>query len=445
MPRIILFAVVFLFANVAAAQMETLSLSLKEAQQMAIDSSYAQRSARYDTEIRKKEVKEVLGTGLPQINGTAELQDMIQLPTQLIPAEFFGGEVGEFAEIKFGTKYNFAASITASQLIFDGTYLVGVRASKTVLELTRNQEKKSEMEIKLDVAEAYYNVLLTAENLKILNQSMETVQKTLSDTRALFQNGLVEEQDVEQIQLNKNQIQINIDRTEQFHDISKRMLNFVIGLDLDTDVHLTDDIDHLVLMSNDEKYLDLDPQLNTHPDYLIAKTNVEVQNLNVQRYKAAYYPSLGAFFNHQQTAQRDEFDFLESGKTWFPSTVIGLQLNVPIWSSLQRKARVQQAEIGFEKSRLQLQQMEESLKLNVKQSRSNYDNAMKTWTNQKESLKLAENIHRKTNIKYNEGVASSFELNVAQSQLLEQQSQYIQAAMNLLTAKQNLDKALNIY
>lgn len=443
MSRILIMLGLILFSSLATAQ--SLSLSLAEAQQMAIDSSYATRNARYNTEKKRKEVKEVLANGFPQINGTAELQDFLEIPTQLVPAEFFGGEQGEFAEVQFGTKYNFTAGLQATQLIFDGTYLVGIKASRTVVELSTNQELKSEQDIKYNVAEAYHTVLLAIENLKILQENLDNIQQTLDDTQALYDNGLTEEQDVDQIKLNKNQIKINIDRTQQFLDVSRKTLNFLIGIDLNRQITLTDNIENLVQVSNDPKYLELQPQLSTHPDYLIAKTNLEIQDLTIRGNKAAYYPSLSGFFNYQQSAQRNEFNFLESDRDWYPTSIIGLRLNVPIWSSLQRRARVQQAEIGFEQSVMQLQQTEENLKLGVDRARSNYENALKTWENQKESIELARSISEKTNIKYSEGISSSFELNVAESQLLNEQTKYIQAAMDLLTAKQNLDRALNIY
>ena len=442
MSRIFTLLGLLLIGSMATAQ--SLALSLAEAQQMAIDSSYATRFARYNTEKKRKEVKEVLANGFPQINGTAEFQNFLKIPTQLVPAEFFGGEQGEFAEIQFGTKYNFNAGINANQLIFDGTYLVGLKASKTVVELTTNQELKSEQDIKFNVAEAYHTVLLGVENLNILQENLGNIQKTLEDTQALYDNGLTEEQDVDQIKLNKNQIQINIDRTEQFLEVARKTLNFLIGIDLDRQITLTDNIENLVQVSNDQKYLELEPQLFTHPDYLIAKTNLEIQDLTIRGQKAAYYPSLSGFFNYQQSAQRNEFNFMDSDKDWYPTSIVGLRLNVPIWSSFQRKSRVEQAEIGFQQSKMQLQQTEESLKLGVDRARSNYANAFKTWENQKESIALARRISEKTNIKYSEGIASSFELNVAESQLLNEQTKYIQAAMELLTAKQNLDRALNI-
>lgn len=444
MLRYKLLTLLILSTGLLSAQ--PLSLSLNQAMQLAIDSSYVTRNARYNSAMQKKEVKDVLANGLPQINGSAELQNYLEIPTQLVPAEFFpGGGSGEFTEIQFGTKYNLTGSLNATQLIFDGTYIVGLKASKTVLELARNQELKSEQEIRFQVAEAYHTVLLAQENLKILQDNLDNVQKTLDDTQALYDNGLTEQQDVDQIKLNLNQIQINIDNTQRFLEISRQTLNFLIGIELDKEVVLTDNIENLVKLSNDPAYLDVEAQLYTHPDYLIARSNLEIQDLTVRGNKAAYYPSLSGFFNYQRSAQRDEFNFLEGGEPWYPTSIIGLKLNVPIWSSLQRKARVQKAEIGLEQSQMQLEQTEENLKLQVSRARSNYQQALKTWENQKESLELAQSISEKTNIKYSEGIVSSFELNVSESQLLNEQTKYIQAAMDLLTAKQNLDKALNIY
>lgn len=427
-----------------AASAQTLSLSLNQAKQMAVDSSFAMRNARYNTAQERKAVKDVLANGLPQINASAELQDFLKIPTSLVPAEFFGGEVGEFAEIKFGTKYNLTGALSATQLIFSGTYLVGLKASKTVVELSTNMELKSEQEVRFNVAEAYHTVLLANENLKILRDNMDNIQKTLDDTQALYDNGLTEQQDVDQIKLNRNQIKINIDNTQRFLEISRKTLNFLIGIDLDRQVILTDSIENLVKLSNDPAYLDREPQIYTHPDYLVARSNMEIKDLTVRGDKAAYYPSLNGFFNYQQSAQRNEFNFLDDGKPWYPTSIIGLKLDIPIWSSFQRKARVQKAEIGLEQSQMQLEQTEESLKLGVDRAKSNYEKALKTWENQKESIELARSINEKTNIKYTEGISSSFELNVSETQLLNEQSKYIQAAMELLTAKQNLDKALNI-
>ncbi len=427
----------------AALSAQPLTLSLKEAQELAMDSSYAMRNAVYDIQNAEKEVKEVLAIGLPQVNAGAEYNQFLQIPVQLIPAEFFGGEPGDFAEVQFGVEYNLTGSITASQLIFDGTYLVGLKASKTYLELSRNAKTKTATEVRVAVAQAYYTALVAEENLRILQENLKSVAKTLSDTEALYQSGLTEEQDVDQITLNRNQIQINIDNTEKYLTVAKQMLNYTMGISLEREIVLTDQIDNLVEMNNNSEYLMSEPNLNTHPDMLIARTNLMVQNHMLKGDQAAYYPSLNLFLTHRQNAQRDRFNFTETGEPWFPSTILGVNLTIPIFSSFQKNYKVQRARIEIDRAEMNLAQTQENLALGVTRARSEYENALKTWNNQKESMALAKKISDRTRIKYTEGISSSFELNVSETQLLNEQSRYINAALQLLTAKQELDKALN--
>jgi len=450
MQRLILLFLAVFISSLAFSQ--ALQLSLSQAKQMAIDSSYATRDARYNIEKKKQEVREVLSIGLPQINGSAELQNFFVVPKQQIPTDGFpvggGGENGEtpdFITAQFGTDYTMSAGITASQLIFDGTYIIGLKASKVVVKLTEHQKDKSIQEVKLSVAEAYHSVLLAQANLEILQENLDNINATLKETQALYDNGLTEEQDVDQLLLNKNQIQVNLDNTEAVLEISKRSLNFIMGIPIETNVELTDKIEDLVQLSNNESYLTREPQLETHPDLMLAKTNYEVANLQLKGDKAAYYPQLSAFYNYSQNAQRNEFNFFDTDEPWFPTSLLGFTLNVPIWSSFQRESRVQQSEIGIMQSELRLQQTRENLKLNVQVQRNNYQNALRVWDNQKNSVELAQRILDKTTIKYSEGVASSFELNVSQSQLLNEQTNYVRAAYELLTAKQELDRALNIF
>ncbi len=223
------------------------------------------------------------------------------------------------------------------------------------------------------------------------------------------------------------------------------MLNFVIGIPLSQEVVLADKIENLVQLSNNQAYLTREPNLNSHPDFLLARTNLELQDLNVRSEKAAYYPSLNAFYTYQDIGQGNEFNFFSNEGNWFPTSILGVTLNVPIWSSFSRKNRVAQAEIGYMQAELAFTQTQENLELGVRRSRSNYDNAFKVWENQKESMELARSISQKTQIKYSEGVATSFELNVAEQQLLNEQQNYISAALDLLNAKQELDRALNVY
>ena len=422
---------------------QPLAVSLEEAIQIAVDSSYATRDAEFNLAKKEKEVQEVIAIGLPQVNAQAEFQNFLDIPVSLVPAEFFGGESGEFAEVQFGVNYNLTGSVTATQLIADGTYFIGLQAAKTVVELSRVQKSKAEQEIKVATSDAYYTTLLAQANFDILTENVANLDKTLEETRALYENGLTEEQDVDQLELNRNKLIISRDNTQRILNISKQALLYIMGLSIQTDITLTDDIESLVALSNSPEYLQKEPDLLTHPDYLLAKTNVELADLQIRGDKATFYPSLSAFFTHQQVGQSNEFEFFESGAPYFPTTIVGARLNIPIFSGFQRKRQLQQSQIAYEQSQMQLRQAEDGLELEIVRARSNYEGALKNWENQKRSFELAQRINQKTTIKYSEGVADSFELNISENQLLQEQTRYIQTALELLNAKKALDKALN--
>lgn len=412
---------------------------------MAMDSSYAMRNARYDLLNAEKEVKEVLAIGLPQVNATAQYQQFLELPVSLIPNEFFGGEPGTFTKVQFGLEYNLTGSITASQLIFDGTYIVGLRASRTYVELSRNAQSKTALEVKSIVAQAYYGALLAQENLRILKENLASVDKLLRETEALYANGLVEEQDADQLRLNSNQLKTAIANTERYLALARYNLNFAIGIPLQREVVLTDGVETLVALSTNPAYLQQKGNLTTHPDFLLAGTTLIAQNQKLRAEQAAYLPSLSAFLTHQQNAQRNRLNFAESGQPWFPATILGLNLNIPIFSGFQRNHRVERARIEVDRAETNLYQTAEALQLQVNKTMADYENALKNWEVQKESKALAEKIYRRTEVKYSEGVASSFELNVSENQKIIEQNKYIDATMKLLTAKEDLDRALNIY
>ncbi|MFT5596843.1 MAG: outer membrane protein [Flammeovirgaceae bacterium] len=422
---------------------QPLAVSLEEAIQIAVDSSYVTRDAEFNLEKKEREVQEVIAIGLPQVNASAQFQNFLDIPVSLVPAEFFGGEAGELSEVQFGVNYNLTGSITASQLIFDGTYFIGLQAAKTVVEFSRVLQSKAEQEIKVATAEAYYTTLLAQANFDILTNNVANLDKTLEETRALYENGLTEEQDVDQLELNRNKLIISRDNTQRILNISKQALLYIMGLSIDTQITLTDDIESLVALSNSPDYLQTEPDFYTHPDYLLARTNVELADLQIRGDKAMFYPSLSGFFTHQQVGQSNDFEFFESGAPYFPTTVWGATLNVPIFSGFQRKRQLQQSEIAFDQSQMQLRQAEDGLKLDIIRTRSNYEGALKNWENQKRSFELAQRINKKTTIKYSEGVADSFELNISENQLLQEQTRYIQTALELLNAKKALDKALN--
>lgn len=418
--------------------------SLEEAQQYAVEHSYQARSANLEVEKSQRKVKETISTGLPQVNATASYQNFLELPRQLVPAEFFGGREGEFAEVVFGTEQQMGFDLRATQLLFDGSYFVGLQASKVYLELSKNDQRKTETEIKQMVTQAYGNVLVTEENIEILKQNMENLQSQLDETKALYENGFAEEQDRDQLELLLANAKNAYEQALRQKDISRNQLKFMMGIDINSEIELTDQLDEITISNAGESLLNTEFDVKNHIDYKVLSTQEQASKLLFKQEKSTYLPKLSAFASYQQNSYSNEFNFFDDSR-WFPTEVVGLNFSMPIFSSLGRNQRVQQAKIEMEQVGVAKKQMEQQLLIQVENARSEYTFALSQYNTAKENLKLAERIYNKTKIKYEEGVNSSMDLTQANNQLLDTQGNYINAALQLINAKSNLDKALNNY
>tara|TARA_B100001063_G_scaffold247379_1_gene293758 strand:- start:13761 stop:15098 length:1338 start_codon:yes stop_codon:yes gene_type:complete len=418
--------------------------SLEEAQQYAVEHSYQARSANLEVEKSQRKVKETISTGLPQVNATASYQNYIELPVQLVPAEPFGGNPGEYAEFTMGTEQQMGFDLRATQLLFDGSYFVGLQASKVYLELSKNDQRKTETEIKQMVTQSYGNVLVTEENIEILKQNMENLQSQLEETKALFQNGFAEEQDRDQLELLLANAKNAYEQALRQKDISRNQLKFMMGIDINSEIELTDNLEEITVSNAGESLLNTEFDVKNHIDYKVLSTQEQASKLLFKQEKSTYLPKLSAFASYQQNSYSNEFNFFDDSR-WFPTEVVGLNFSMPIFSSFGRNQRIQQAKIEMEQVGVAKKQMEQQLLIQLENARSEYTFALSQFNTAKDNLKLAERIYNKTKIKYEEGVDSSMDLTQANNQLLDTQGNYINAALQLINAKSNLDKALNNY
>lgn len=458
--------VLVLIAPLLALSFSTLSaqeqLTLQQAQQYAVKNAYSVQAAQLDLRKVEQQVKETKAIGLPQINAEGAFQNFLDIPVQVIP-DFISPAVfatlietdvladdspmpeATFVEAQFGTEFTLSASISATQLIFDGSYLIGLKAIQGVRDLTNIQLEKTEEEIKVKVADAYHLCLASEENVEILKESAEILSKTLTDTKALYENGFVEQQDVEQLELSIKSISNQIQNAKNQRVVAYELLKFQMGTSQSTEIDLVSTVDDLVSEAISNGLILSEVNLESDVDYRLALNNKMLQELQMKNQKAAYLPSLRGFFNVQKSAQRNEFNFFDGDQSWFPTTVWGLNLNVPIFSSGMRKSRVQQAQIELERSDLFLKQASEGAALEIKSTRNDMIYAVDNYQTSLDSKDLAKRIFDKTQIKYNEGISSSFELTQAKNQLLETQGQYVAAVLNLLNSANALNKALNNY
>ena len=424
-------------------QEQTYSFTLEEAVAFGLENNYSALNADRDVLDAQKQKWETIASGLPQIDGSVGYQNQLIQPVAQIPAEFFGGEPGSFQAVVFGQPQSAIATATLSQQIFDGSYIVGVQATKAFLSYSANNKEKTQLEVRKAVTEAYGNVLLAQESVLILDKNIVNLEKNLFETTKIYENGLGDEESVEQLQITLYSVQNQLRNAVRLKDITLQMLNLVMGIDIDAPTQLTEDLNILTQKQIDFELLQTDFNLENNVDFKLAL------NLNEQRYfewkleRSRALPTLNAFVNYGANSFSQEFNFLDRGQQWFESSILGVDLSIPIFSSGRRSASTARAKIALEKSETQLTEAEEQIRLQLESAKSNYILSIEEYETAKDNLNLAERIENKNQIKYAEGLASSFELRQAQTQLYDAQQNYLQSMVEVINKKTELQTILN--
>lgn len=414
------------------------SFSLDAAKQYALEHNKDFQNARLDELIMKKKVWETTAQGLPQVSAEGKFQNYVDIPTQVLPANAFNpaAPADQLVGVKFGTDYNVNGSISVSQLVFSGNYIVGLQAVKASTELYSVLSEKKAIDIKANVTEAYYTVLVLKENRGILDETLLTMQELLSSTQKLVDEKVMVATNAKQLELSVLQVQNGIAQIDAQISMAKDLLKYQMGMPLNNTIEVEGTLD----MANEEA-MQVSPNQNI--DYILLENQLDLNELSLKNTKANYLPTLAAFLTHQQVAQRNEFNFFDGEQPWYPTTIWGLQLSVPIFSSGQKAAQVSQAKIEVEKTQNQLEFVEQGLQLQINQATTNYTLAQQTLELKRKSIEVAQQVFDDNQILYKEGVVSSIELTQSQSQLLQTQTEYTNALYELVKAKVALDKLAN--
>lgn len=422
---------------------QSYTFTLEEALLFGVKNNYSARIAEKEVERALKQKWEIISQGLPQLSGNVDYQNLLKQPVTLIPAEIAGGEPGTFVPVRFGTQQNLGGTATWNQLIFDGSYIVGVQSAQTLLQISRNARTKTEQSVKEAIISAYGNVLLAEESVGILQNNVQSIDKIFRDTRKIFENGLAEEEDVEQLNITLIGLENNLNRSRRMLDISYEMLNMTLGLPVDTELTLTDDLDDLATKFYDLSLIGKEIPVEQNIDYLIAENTAEAARIYVRLEKAKALPTLSAFVNYGFQGFSESFTFFSSDQQYFTQSVLGVSLNIPIFSSGMRSARTQQRQIEYEQALLDLEDTENQIRLDINRARNEYEYSLEAYEMQKRNLELAQRIENKNQVKFFEGLGSSFELSEAQRQLFTAQQELLQSMLNVITTKATLENLLD--
>ncbi|MEN1784268.1 MAG: TolC family protein [Bacteroidota bacterium] len=434
-----------LWALPLAAQESKTVFSLDEAIVYALEHNYQAINADRDLVDAQKQKWEVIAGGLPQIDGSLSYQNQLKQQVVQLPGEIADGEPGTFVEVVFGQPQQMTAVGTLRQQIFDGSYIVGVQATKAFLDYSKNNKEKTDLDVRKGVVETYGNLLLAQESVAILEKNKITLEKNLYETQKIFENGLGDEESVDQLQITLSSVNNQLKNAERLVGITRQMLNLMMGLPLENPTEPSDDLDALTQQKIDPGFLETSLNLADNIDYKM------VTNLNEQRFyelklaKSRALPSLNAFINYGGISFGDQFTFFDQGQDWFGFSTLGVDLNVPIFSSLKRSASTQRAKIAYDKAKTQLEETEQQVRLQLERAKSDYTLSIEQYETSKDNLALAERIENKNQVKYSEGLATSFELRQAQTQLYDTQQEYLQSMVDVINQKTTLETILNTY
>ena len=419
------------------------NFSLDEAISFALLNNRASVNAKKDLAIAQKEKWETISRGLPQINSYFDFNNRLKDPISLIPAEFFGGEKGEFAEVSFGTKQSVSGELILNQLLFDGSYIVGLQSIKLFLDIADQTKIKTDIEVRRQVANAYGNVLISQERVKILENNYNNIIKTLDETKAIYENGLIESESVDQLTITSSSIKNSLEYAIKFEKLSERILKLLLGIELDDNMILNDDIESIIVKSIDPELVNTDFNVEENIDYKIALNAKKGSETLLRLEKVKALPRISAFLSGAYNGYNESFKITDPKQNWYGSSQLGLNMSFPVFSSFQRRASTQRAKIEIEKSENILNETKKSLNLEVEKTRSDYNYAINNFNSVKQNVILAESIEKKNEIKFKEGIASSFELRQAQNQLYSIQNEYLEATLKLIENKINLEILLN--
>ena len=465
--QILLLAMMFVCGTFIAIAQEPVKLSLQEALKLALQNNTNILNSELDLKIAQKKVWETIASGLPHIDAKGSYQHVFKVPTLS-----FGGQTklstdpaipwnsdtqsgtinsvtlntGEILSlnmepgtpIELGVKNSTNFDFTLSQLIFSGSYFVGLQATKVYYGLTKQNAEKTKLDIIETVINTYNMIQLAEESRNILTQNLENINKTLYEVSEMNKQGFLEKTDVDQLELTANTIRNAMNQIESNLDMAYRLLKIQLGMDETVKVELSDKLESDESLTKSSLQLVTEAfSIDQNVDYQLIQTSEKAAKLELDLAKTSFLPTITSFYNHTEKLNAPVFDFA-------PKDLIGLSLSLPIFSSGQRSSVVSQKRMALEKTRNTRKFVSSSLMMQASQYQNDLKLKLEKYQNQKKSKELSDVIYQRTLEKYKQGMASSMDLMNSQNQYLTNLTNYYQSIFDLESSKSKLEKMFNI-
>jgi outer membrane protein len=414
-------------------------LSAAQAVDFARKNSVEVMNALLNIKKQQYENRAITSAALPQVKGSLNVTKYIDLPTSLIPAEFFGGPAGTFIPVQFGTEYNGTYGFTIDQLLFDGQIFVGLQARRAAIDYsTATAEVTAEM-IKANVYKIYYQLVVGEKQISTIDANITRTEKLLSDTRALFQSGYAEQLDVDKTNVNLANLRTEKLKLENKLKTGYVGLKYLMGMPVRTELKLTDTLsDEMVkesILVDSVRYED-----RKEIQALLAAE--KLNKYDIKRYQFMYIPTVSLNGNYSRNAQRNNFDFFKGGRDWFTITYVGLQINVPIFDGLYKDSKIKVARINLQQTQNMIEGTKNRINLEVDSAAITIGNAIVTLDAQRRNMELANEVYNQTKVKYDNGLGSNLEITNAEAELRTAQNNYFSALYDAIVARVDYLKAL---
>lgn len=412
--------------------------SIQQAIEYANKNNVQVKNALLDVSKQVETNREVTSAALPQISATGSAVYNAKLPISLVPAEFFGGPAGTFQKFPFGVKYNVTGGVQLNQLLFDGQVFVGLQARETVLQFQRKNVEVTEEMIKTNIHKIYYQLVVSKQQIELLDANIDRFEKLLKDTRIIHENGFAEKLDVDKVSVALTNLQTEKIKALNQVENGYLGLKLLLGMPVQDELVLTDTLSYEqvrdgVLEAGGFQY-------NDRKEYQYAELGIKLNEYNIRRYKLSRLPTLSLNGYYNKNAQRNKFDFFGKGD-WFDVSAVTLNLNIPIFTGFSTKAKIQKAKIEWEQSINQREYLKNSIDNDIEVAKNNFRSAIATLDFQKKNMELAESVFMQTRKKYESGTGSQTEINTAQTDLKTAQTNYINSLYDAIIAKTDFLKA----
>ncbi len=432
-----------MFLSMLSVQAQEGSFTLKEAVDYAIKHNVNIKTSQLDAVSAEARIGEIRAAGLPQVAVNLNLSDNVIIQRVFLPANFADPNASADAPpvaVQFGVKYSGSAAATLNQLIFSGSYFIGLRAANTYRELASKTVTQSKVNVAEAVTKAYYSTQVAVERAKVLDFNIGRVDSLKRETEIMNKSGFVELLDVNRLEVQINNLVTERQKVQNLIELSYTLLKYQMGMPLSETIALEDKVEDLDIETMKSEFSESAINYNNRIEYSLLDTQLKLAGLDLKNIRSGYLPTVSASFGYGHNNGRNTLPDL-FGTQWFNNSVLALNVNIPIFDGFTKKYQVQQKKVALDKVKLNQTLLEQSIDLESRQAAINIKNAFATLETQRRNVDLAQEIVRVSKIKYKEGVGSNIEVINAESSFKEAQTNYFSALYDVLIAKVDLSKA----